>query len=241
MAQQAVASVGTHSLRVTLLSWCAKAGISLGHRRLLGQHIKAGACSVITYSRDALAQPLTELRQVVMKVRSGEFRPDETRSGRWYLDEPNPGGSASRPTWALVETDRAKAHCESADAEGASLASSSSDPGGVPECDTSDGEPERLVKGLQGDADSDDSDAVRASRRPSGQASEVIWRHATRGTFHCGHASNPMKLACGRAASVGQYELIENRPALFWPRCQQCFGSAEHQGSGVGAARSSAG
>ena len=101
MTKEAVASVGTHSLRVTLLSWCAKAGISLGHRRLLGQHIKAGACSVITYSRDALAQPLEELRQVVLKARSGVFRPDETRSGRWYNDEANPGGCAIAPHMGL--------------------------------------------------------------------------------------------------------------------------------------------
>ena len=38
---------------------------------------------VDTYSRDSLASPLFELAQLLVYVREGTFRPDESRSGRW--------------------------------------------------------------------------------------------------------------------------------------------------------------
>ena len=80
--------LGMHSLKILLLSWLAKAGISLEVRNLLGYHSSGAAESSLLYARDALAGPLRELHTVLIHVRSGRFDPDETRSGRWMLERP---------------------------------------------------------------------------------------------------------------------------------------------------------
>ncbi len=72
---------GSHSMKATMLSWAAKAGINAPHRRLLGGHIKPGDKSVLDYSRDSLAGPLAKLSKVLDCVAPGEFKPDATRSG----------------------------------------------------------------------------------------------------------------------------------------------------------------
>ena len=73
--------VATHSCKATLLSWCSKAGVNHDARRLLGYHSSAADKSMLVYSRDAMAQPLRLLIDVVNKVERGEFEPDLTRSG----------------------------------------------------------------------------------------------------------------------------------------------------------------
>ena len=70
-----------HSLKATALSWCAKFGIELGIRRLLGSHKKKGDKSALNYSRDALSAPLRDLDRVMAAIRCGAFRPDLGRSG----------------------------------------------------------------------------------------------------------------------------------------------------------------
>eukprot|EP00971_Amphidinium_carterae_P320233 6365700-Amphidinium_carterae.1 len=71
----------THSRKATTLSWCAKSGLSLRSRRLLGYHSHQREGNVLVYSRDALAQPLRELERVLHAVSSGELHPDITRCG----------------------------------------------------------------------------------------------------------------------------------------------------------------
>ena len=44
--------MGSHSLKATLLSWSAKAGMPMAARRILGGHAKAGDKAVAEYSRD---------------------------------------------------------------------------------------------------------------------------------------------------------------------------------------------
>ena len=76
-------SYGTHSGKATLLSWVAKAGLPRSHRKLLGGHVDIADRTMVVYSRDALAEPVRALQELLRKVRSGEFKPDATRSGRW--------------------------------------------------------------------------------------------------------------------------------------------------------------
>ena len=52
-------------------------------RRTLGYHVASDEVSTFTYSRDAQAEPLRALGTIMSQIRSGEFRPDETRSGRF--------------------------------------------------------------------------------------------------------------------------------------------------------------
>ena len=83
---------GTHSCKATLLSWCAKAGLHHSVRRLLGAHVTQGDRSLLEYSRDALAEPLRLLGEVLSKVRAGRCLPDQTRSGRWPEEDDTGSG-----------------------------------------------------------------------------------------------------------------------------------------------------
>jgi len=77
------ANFGSHSLKATLLSWAAKFGLPLAIRRTPGGHAKARESSVLSHSRDELAEPLHLLQDTLKRIHGGEFDPDATRSGRW--------------------------------------------------------------------------------------------------------------------------------------------------------------
>ena len=80
----------SHSWKTTALSWTAKYGISWEDRCVLGGHV-AHLKLPIVYSRDALARPLYALQTVLEAIRTQEFFPDCTRSGRfaepWRTDD----------------------------------------------------------------------------------------------------------------------------------------------------------
>jgi len=59
----------------------AKHGAIRDIRRLLGYHIAASDQSMITYSRDAMADPLRQMAEVVSEIRDQTFVPDASRSG----------------------------------------------------------------------------------------------------------------------------------------------------------------
>jgi len=84
-------NTGCHSLKPTMLSWCAKAGVSNDHRRALGYHTSKSDSSINIYSRDAVAPALASLRKVIDDVKAKKFMPDATRSGRFAggLAEPD--------------------------------------------------------------------------------------------------------------------------------------------------------
>ncbi len=73
--------LGTHSLKSSVLSWMAKHGASHDIRRLLGYHVSAADQGMVTYSRDAMAEPLRQMAGVVREVRERTFMPDASRSG----------------------------------------------------------------------------------------------------------------------------------------------------------------
>ena len=81
VSPDALANIGAHSMKATLLSWTAKFGIAKPIRRTLGYHTDVNDKAVETYSRDAMAAPLRELERVLESVRAGSFHPDATRSG----------------------------------------------------------------------------------------------------------------------------------------------------------------
>ena len=61
-------AIRSHSLKVTPLSWTAKAGSSLAIRRSLGHHLDTNARSATIYARDAMAPPLRELCRVIQLI-----------------------------------------------------------------------------------------------------------------------------------------------------------------------------
>ena len=101
-----VNEVRSHSLKVTPLSWLAKAGSSLSLRRSLGHHLDPGARSATIYARDAMAPPLRELCRVVRLIADGTFQPDNTRSGRFK-------GELQQVATAGTELDSEVDSCES--------------------------------------------------------------------------------------------------------------------------------
>ena len=75
-------NTGSHSLKVTTLSWLAKRGADKETRRALGYHAKADERTLEAYSRDSLAGPLRSLASAIGEISTGRFKPDETRSGQ---------------------------------------------------------------------------------------------------------------------------------------------------------------
>lgn len=71
----------SHGLKATLLSWCARAGMSEPDRHVPGGHTMSGKRSMACYSRDMLAAPVYRMEQVVKTVKLGTFCPDSSRSG----------------------------------------------------------------------------------------------------------------------------------------------------------------
>ncbi|CAE7541022.1 unnamed protein product, partial [Symbiodinium sp. CCMP2456] len=77
----AVKSLGTHSLKATLLSWMAKWGASREVRAVLGYRSSASRGSEVVYGRDNVAPALRELEEMIGSVAHRRFFPDSTRSG----------------------------------------------------------------------------------------------------------------------------------------------------------------
>ena len=61
--RQSYRNMASHSLKATMLSWCAKAGSPLSDRQLLGYHVVSGQYSALNYGRDNLSGPMESLRR----------------------------------------------------------------------------------------------------------------------------------------------------------------------------------
>ena len=81
--EHVVRDLTAHSMKVTTLSWCAKAGINDDCRRRLGGHSKPGDQSLDLYSRDLLSEPLRQLGHVLLWIKHKKFQPDNVRAERW--------------------------------------------------------------------------------------------------------------------------------------------------------------
>ena len=73
--------ISSHTLKCTFLSYCAKRGISLEDRRILGYHSEGNRVP-LRYSRDSASRPLAVLENMIAEIYQDKFRPDCTRSGR---------------------------------------------------------------------------------------------------------------------------------------------------------------
>ena len=72
----------THSLKATILAWCASYGTPLSDRRLLGHHAHPTLKSVLTYSREALNGPLAGVYCMLTEIILGSFDPEAPRVRR---------------------------------------------------------------------------------------------------------------------------------------------------------------
>ena len=73
--------IGSHSSKVTLLSWSGKFRVGKVFFRSLGYHATSKDNMPNLYSRDELAAPLRQMKIVEGAVAAGDFDPDATRSG----------------------------------------------------------------------------------------------------------------------------------------------------------------
>lgn len=75
--------MGTHSCKVTILSWCAmSARVSFADRRLIGHHVAPGQESVLTYSREESLRLMSIVYGILRLVMTGDLQPDLPRVHR---------------------------------------------------------------------------------------------------------------------------------------------------------------
>ena len=71
----------SHGIKATVLTWCAKYGMSEDDRHVLGGHSISGKKTMFGYSRDFISAPVRRMEGMIDAIRQGIFRPDSTRSG----------------------------------------------------------------------------------------------------------------------------------------------------------------
>ena len=210
-AAQDVAPIGTHSGKATLLSWCAKYGVPISTRRLLGGHATLGDSSALEYGRDNLAAPLRELIKVFKDVSTGVFRPDASRSGMlvpelrasaWDPNEPPPAEGV-RAVPALEDGPGAEARGD--EAGGASSGGTSSPP---------ESSPASSRAGSSSTGSSSEEERAGGPSGASGVSNPKAWRHIHRLTVHRAAEEGP-GTGCGRVPPSG-LDLSEG-PSADWP------------------------
>ena len=198
--------IRSHSLKTTPLSWCCKHGLDLSTRRLLGHHLDPSSKSPETYGRDSMAPAVRKLEEVLGDIKSGRFKPDESRSGRFVR--------AQEP---VVETREAIAESSGENSDSDYVPSSSSD------SDDSDDNPfeapsessllwHLVVPGLR-PGFLDVPDGV------------LVFRNNVSGVQHL-KKPGQMKLLCGRRQSE-RYTFYAGKPIRGVAMCDSCLGSKE--------------
>ena len=209
-----VNEIRSHSLKVTALSWMAKAGCSLSVRRSLGHHLDPGARSATIYSRDAMAPPLRELCRVMQLIASKQFFPDNTRSGRFQAEiqaapttrtEQDSDGE-SNESYEMPFSERMVGDTDDSDTD------SSSDAGEI-----SDQEPLDTTTLWE---------LVEPRHRPNLVQVKVgleTWMHVQSHVMHL-LAKDSQRFICGRVAS-GRYAAVQQGASSECTRCQVCYTS----------------
>ena len=221
-------NVGTHSCKVTGLSWASKYGMDLQSRTLLGYHLLKEFGSTITYSRDALAEPLRKFDLVLKHIRMRTFMPDVTRSGRKVsevtkraktAENPSmPGSSTAEPVleqdgyeivnWPdtqlpAVETD----HEETSDV----TATSNSD----------DSSSDSSCNGLETDSLAVQALAKVRPKIPADVEGKIPYYHPSSCFLHF-RSQEQSKLRCGKALT-STYVKVTWDKAVGLINCSRCF------------------
>ena len=198
--------VRSHSLKTTPLSWCCKHGLDLSTRRLLGHHLDPSSKSPETYARDSMAPAVRQLEVVLGDIKSGRFKPDESRSGRFV-------------TIQTDDDDR-----KSPDAEGAEEDSDSDYvPSSSSDSEDSDDNPFA--------APSESSllwHLVMPALRPGFMEipdGVMVFRNNASGVQHLKKPGS-MKLLCGRRQSE-RYTFYAGKPINGVAMCDSCMSSKE--------------
>ena len=247
--REAVSSVTTHSLKVTVLSWAAKFGTEISIRRQLGHHADPQLRSTLTYSRDAMSGPMLELEKILDAIRKGTFRPDMPRHQRFLTEE------SSRPVVITCPGQNSDGHDVPFDEVGPDFweevgqveieAEAPSREELVEfECDVEDkvDKEASIVGDTDSESDSDSSDSLSESCMPNPSSDEEavcsmpdlapiphsnfdcikfhVFQHRHSGILHV-RGDEPHKFACKRLLN-SFYHRIKSPLKFSWPNCLQC-------------------
>ena len=241
--KDAYRNTASHSLKATLLSWCAKAGSSLTDRQLLGYHVVSGQYSALNYGRDNLSGPMECLGRVFSSVSSGHLRPDKPRGDRWA--EPMDRKSAAQQLEELFDVPKLRARL-SGDLKVDDLffdwTIPVENPGGL--ADVESGEPLNVTDavfeehGSDAEAPAEKHEAEVESDDEEGQDALAVAvlgkgpvvvpelpavRHINRKTVHYVSVTDVHRTGCG-ALITDAYEAYPLADGA-WPRCHRngCF------------------
>lgn len=221
------ATVRSHSLKVTALSWCSKGGVPFEQRKVLGHHMDKAHRSAFTYGRDNAAPALRSLCSLLKQIKQGHFRPDSTRSGRFQVE------LQTEKSTALEQ--RAVAASSPEDSGPPTLVGSES----IPDDSSSDDSWTDSASDAEGDIEQEDEDLedvdntallhlVMPNLKPSlfNLKEEMrTWKHRQSGVKRI-QEEDAAKFLCGRRVT-DRYYLCSTPPAVHDPVCQVCLGSSK--------------
>eukprot|EP00438_Fugacium_kawagutii_P024617 Skav227276 [mRNA] locus=scaffold3803:182434:184323:+ [translate_table: standard] len=231
-------NITSHSCKCTLLSWLSKHGDQWEDRQVLGGHVSF-LKSAITYSRDAMARPIRVLENLLDHVRTGTFRPDETRSGRFVEKHdfaqvpPEAGeqplsvvGDSSFGSWQLPDAQSFEARQSEQlwelDPEFIEI-SDEEKPEAKDEVENAD----ESSSGRETSSSSDESAAELSGARRKLASPKVpetlkLIQHFKLKTLHCMEKQNNNVLLCGRVAAPERYGEVSD-VRFDTPLCHMCW------------------
>ena len=200
----------SHSFKATALSYLAKYGCSFEDRLALGYHVDQVRMA-LRYSRDGASRPLRVLETCLTDIRTGKFKPDVTRSGRFVrsldLGAEPVGGDVAENLHVKQEVVLAS----SGVFEAGEVVDITSDH--VTTCSDSSSDDNAVVM---------PKNPTRTLLIPQGVD---VWKHVKLKTVHLALEGYVRILACGRKISENyQKGGVDVRFDII--KCRQCFNSS---------------
>ena len=216
--------ISSHSLKATVLSWCARFGLSPSTRSLLGRHVSSLHETFAIYSRDLACAPVAELQKVIDEIHAGRFSPDSQRSEFFKGSQQVVAVSESDPPDPAAElsTERSWSHVDQPAQDGATNSNAEEEAHDIDASSDSSSCSE-----TQSSNDSDTEVPVPKVKRfrPRIPAEEEWFVHAKSHLVHrldvCDQAGSDMRfLACGKRLTPAYRKCTE---ADAWNTlCKSC-------------------
>ena len=190
--------ISSHSMKSTFLSYAAKRGIGIPERLQLGYHTSSFQMGMV-YSRDGAAASILVLEKLIKEIETGQFDPDNTRSGRIKTSAPQdiPAGAEAvvhiKDEVEVIEVSGSESEME-------------------PDSSSTSSEEER-PKTFKFQP------VLQPTSAPPGF---VFWQHKKLKTLHLMSEDNRKVFSCGRSAGP-LHERLESAPEFDTPLCSLCF------------------
>jgi len=208
----------SHSLKSTMLSYCAKKPLPKEYRRALGHHVDSKDASIVTYSRDYLFAPLLALDKLLEEIVSGKFAPDESRAERVVRLKAASSVRASERASSSVPSRVDKVADDDDESRSGSSDGEESE-ASIPDADIDDAAMAEIRKG---------KDCL--TMKPDQKELVFFWHHGkplttyqhnNSGVLHCLKPGEANKLGCSRVVSR-VFTKIDVGLNFKWPRCAVC-------------------